>query len=67
MFLLRCNFDLNICLFVCYSNQQRSGANALLQSDEQKRRLHVGADVRNSRVQQQKRRGTEYHLCQLCR
>lgn len=50
----------------CFSNEQRSGANPLLQDNEQTGRLHVDADVRYRGLLLQKRRRTEHHLCQLC-
>lgn len=36
--------------FVCYSNEQGSSTDALLQTDEQAGRIHVDADMRYCRL-----------------
>lgn len=53
------------CVFDFCSYQQRANDDTLLQGDEQKRRLHLDADVRHGRLQFEKRRRAEHHLRQL--
>lgn len=48
-----------------FSDPQGTDTYALLQTDEQKRRLHVAADLRDRRLQLEERRGAEHHLRQL--